>query len=52
MTAASRTGPVAPVPAWRMLTTDHGDSVQSLRERAGGDWDPGPARPPAPTACA
>lgn len=41
MTAASRTGTVAPVPAWRMLTTDHGDAVQSLRKRAGGDWDPG-----------
>ncbi|MFJ4695392.1 glycoside hydrolase family 5 protein [Streptomyces sp. NPDC088766] len=41
MTAASRTGTVAPVPAWRMLTTDHGDAVQSLRERAAGDWDPG-----------
>ncbi|MFJ8608474.1 glycoside hydrolase family 5 protein [Streptomyces sp. NPDC093675] len=41
MTAPTHTGPVAPVPTWRMLTTDHGDQVQSLRVRAGGDWDPG-----------
>ncbi len=39
--APTHTGPVAPVPTWRMLTTDHGDQVQSLRVRAGGDWDPG-----------
>ncbi|MGV9991274.1 glycoside hydrolase family 5 protein [Streptomyces sp. NPDC003374] len=41
MTAPTRTGPVAAVPVWRMLTTDHGDQVQSLRVRAGGDWDVG-----------
>ncbi|MFF4257814.1 glycoside hydrolase family 5 protein [Streptomyces sp. NPDC001663] len=41
MTSPSRTGYVAPVPVWRMLATDHGDAVQSLRVRAGGDWDPG-----------
>ncbi|MDQ0808914.1 endoglucanase [Streptomyces sp. B3I7] len=41
MTAPTRTGSVAPVPAWRMLSTDHGDQVQSLRVRATGDWDPG-----------
>ncbi|MFJ9756856.1 glycoside hydrolase family 5 protein [Streptomyces sp. NPDC101149] len=41
MTAPTHTGPVAPVPTWRMLSTDHGDQVQSLRVRAGGDWDSG-----------
>ncbi|WP_055490806.1 glycoside hydrolase family 5 protein [Streptomyces sp. TP-A0356] len=41
MTSPTRTGAVTPVPTWRMLTTDHGDSVQSLRVRAGGDWDAG-----------
>ncbi|MEV6532575.1 cellulase family glycosylhydrolase [Streptomyces sp. NPDC051639] len=41
MTSPSRTGPVATVPGWHMLATDHGDYVQSLRVRAGGDWDPG-----------
>ncbi|GHD87156.1 glycoside hydrolase family 5 protein [Streptomyces naganishii] len=41
VTAPTRNGPLAPVPVWRMLTTDHGDHVQSLRVRAGGDWDTG-----------
>ncbi|MEV0182110.1 cellulase family glycosylhydrolase [Streptomyces sp. NPDC050625] len=41
MTSASRTGYIAPTATWRMLTTDHGDQVQSLRVRAGGDWDSG-----------
>ncbi|MEU0071526.1 cellulase family glycosylhydrolase [Streptomyces sp. NPDC006332] len=41
MTSATRTGYIAPAPVWRMLTTDHGDHVRSLRVRAGGDWDPG-----------
>ncbi|UXY31621.1 cellulase family glycosylhydrolase [Streptomyces sp. HUAS TT20] len=41
MTSASRTGYIAPTTTWRMLTTDHGDQVQSLRVRAGGDWDSG-----------
>ncbi|ASQ98354.1 cellulase family glycosylhydrolase [Streptomyces sp. 11-1-2] len=41
MTAPEHTGPVDPVPAWRMLATDHGDQVQSLIERTHGDWDPG-----------
>ncbi|GGX98049.1 hypothetical protein GCM10010510_49510 [Streptomyces anandii JCM 4720] len=41
MTAPTHRGPVAPVPVWRMLDTDHGDHVQSLRVRAGGDWDTG-----------
>ncbi|SEC23435.1 Aryl-phospho-beta-D-glucosidase BglC, GH1 family [Streptomyces sp. 2231.1] len=38
---AGRTGPVAPVPVWRMLAVDHGDAAESLRVRATGDWDPG-----------
>ncbi|MFI1766565.1 glycoside hydrolase family 5 protein [Streptomyces sp. NPDC020800] len=41
MTAPSETGPVAGVPTWRMLTTDHGDAVESLRVRDTGDWDRG-----------
>ncbi|MFE1880310.1 glycoside hydrolase family 5 protein [Streptomyces diastatochromogenes] len=41
MSAPSTTGPVAAVPVWRMLSTDHGDAVESLRVRATGDWDPG-----------
>ncbi|MFF5533009.1 glycoside hydrolase family 5 protein [Streptomyces cinerochromogenes] len=41
MTAPGRTGPVASVPLWRMLSTDHGDAVASLRVRGTGDWDPG-----------
>ncbi|MEV5880828.1 cellulase family glycosylhydrolase, partial [Streptomyces sp. NPDC052101] len=41
MTAPSDTGPVAPVPVWRMLAVDHGDAVESVRVRAAGDWDPG-----------
>ncbi|QTE02905.1 glycoside hydrolase family 5 protein [Streptomyces cyanogenus] len=41
MTAPGRTGPVASVPLWRMLDTDHGDAVASLRVRATGDWDRG-----------
>ncbi|MEU3985129.1 cellulase family glycosylhydrolase [Streptomyces sp. NPDC026672] len=36
-----RTGTVPSVPVWRMLNTDHGDQVQSLRVRAAGDWDSG-----------
>ncbi|MEU0337382.1 cellulase family glycosylhydrolase [Streptomyces sp. NPDC006193] len=41
MTAPDLTGPVPAVPVWRMLSTDHGDAVASLRVRATGDWDPG-----------
>jgi hypothetical protein len=41
MTSPTRTGTITPVPVWRMLTTDHGDQVQSVRVRAGGDWDSG-----------
>ncbi|WP_415937055.1 glycoside hydrolase family 5 protein [Streptomyces sp. 039-1] len=48
MNAPSRTGSVAPVPGWDMLATDHGDQVQSLRVRAGGDWDPGASKAACP----
>ncbi|MEV5788611.1 cellulase family glycosylhydrolase [Streptomyces sp. NPDC052192] len=48
MNAPSRTGSVAPVPAWDMLATDHGDQVQSLRVRAGGDWDSGASKAACP----
>ncbi|MGW4565255.1 glycoside hydrolase family 5 protein [Streptomyces sp. NPDC004561] len=41
MNTPGAAGPVAPVPTWRMLSTDHGDAVESLRVRATGDWDPG-----------
>ncbi|MEV7813006.1 cellulase family glycosylhydrolase [Streptomyces flaveolus] len=39
--APGTTGPVASVPLWRMLSTDHADAVTSSRVRATGDWDPG-----------
>ncbi|WP_329376760.1 glycoside hydrolase family 5 protein [Streptomyces sp. NBC_01351] len=39
--AAGKTGPVAVSDTWDMLNLDHADAVQSLRTRAGGDWDPG-----------
>ncbi|MFF8905483.1 glycoside hydrolase family 5 protein [Streptomyces olivaceoviridis] len=41
MSAPGTTGPVASLPLWRMLSTDHGDAVTSPRVRATGDWDPG-----------
>ncbi|MEU6599772.1 MULTISPECIES: cellulase family glycosylhydrolase [Streptomyces] len=41
MSAPGTTGPVASVPLWRMLSTDHADAVTSSRVRATGDWDPG-----------
>jgi aryl-phospho-beta-D-glucosidase BglC (GH1 family) len=41
MTAPGTSGPVAAVPVWRMLSTDHGDAVESVRVRAAGDWDVG-----------
>ncbi|MEW2516411.1 cellulase family glycosylhydrolase [Streptomyces sp. NPDC046870] len=41
MSAPGATGPVASVPLWRMLSTDHGDAVTSPRVRGAGDWDPG-----------
>ncbi|MEU1189127.1 cellulase family glycosylhydrolase [Streptomyces sp. NPDC005859] len=48
MTSATRTGPVPQVSVRRMLTTDHGDAVQSRRVRAGGDWDPGASKAACP----
>ncbi|MER5731988.1 cellulase family glycosylhydrolase [Streptomyces sp. NPDC002138] len=39
--SAGRTGPVAPVTRWSMLTTDHRDQVASLVTRTAGDWDAG-----------
>ncbi|MFE3945513.1 glycoside hydrolase family 5 protein [Streptomyces sp. NPDC059118] len=39
--APQRSGPVADADTWDMLDLDHADAVQSLRTRAGGDWDPG-----------
>ncbi|MET8031899.1 cellulase family glycosylhydrolase [Streptomyces sp. NPDC005345] len=48
MNAPSRTGSVAPIPGWDMLATDHGDQVQSLRVRAGGDWDSGASKAACP----
>ncbi|WP_328483928.1 glycoside hydrolase family 5 protein [Streptomyces sp. NBC_00377] len=48
MTSATLTGPLAQVSVRRMLTTDHGDSVQSRRVRAGGDWDPGASKAACP----
>ncbi|MFJ9896711.1 glycoside hydrolase family 5 protein [Streptomyces sp. NPDC091280] len=48
MSAPSLSGPVAPVPAWQMLDTDHGDYVQSLRVRATGDWDSGASKAACP----
>ncbi|MEU6807577.1 cellulase family glycosylhydrolase [Streptomyces sp. NPDC046831] len=48
MSAPGTTGPVASVPAWRMLATDHGDAVESRRARATGDWDPGARKAACP----
>ncbi|MGY1495327.1 glycoside hydrolase family 5 protein [Streptomyces sp. QTS52] len=41
ITAQGRTGPVAPVADWSMLSPDHGDFVESRRMRALPDWDSG-----------
>ncbi|MFJ9348204.1 glycoside hydrolase family 5 protein [Streptomyces sp. NPDC101237] len=41
MDSAGRTGYIAPGTTWRMLATDHGDAVESVRVRTGGDWDSG-----------
>ncbi|MGW2825683.1 glycoside hydrolase family 5 protein [Streptomyces sp. NPDC001443] len=48
MTAPTRTGSVDPVASWHMLATDHGDHVESLRVRAGGDWDSGASKAVCP----
>ncbi|MEU8620561.1 cellulase family glycosylhydrolase [Streptomyces sp. NPDC048623] len=41
VTAPAATGPVPVTDTWDMLNLDHADAVQSLRTRAGGDWDSG-----------
>ncbi|MFF9194081.1 glycoside hydrolase family 5 protein [Streptomyces sp. NPDC014779] len=41
VTAPAASGPVPLTDTWDMLNLDHADAVQSLRTRAGGDWDPG-----------
>ncbi|MBJ7907482.1 glycoside hydrolase family 5 protein [Streptomyces sp. DSM 110735] len=41
MADSGKTGAVAAVPVWRMLSTDHGDAVESLKAKAAGDWDSG-----------
>ncbi|MDR7276780.1 glycoside hydrolase family 5 protein [Catenuloplanes atrovinosus] len=46
--APGRTGPVAPVARWSMLSPDHGDFVRSARMRAAGDWDGGARKAACP----
>ncbi|MFJ9591109.1 glycoside hydrolase family 5 protein [Streptomyces acidicola] len=46
--ASSRTGYIAPVPDWAMLSPDHGDFVASRRMRALPDWDPGARKAACP----
>lgn len=46
--ADGRTGPVAPVADWSMLSPDHGDFVQSRRMRALPDWDSGARKAACP----
>ncbi|MGF0173558.1 glycoside hydrolase family 5 protein [Streptomyces sp. Marseille-Q5077] len=46
--AEGRTGPVAPVADWSMLSPDHGDFVQSRRMRALPDWNPGARKAACP----
>lgn len=41
MDTQGRTGPVPAGAVWKMLDTDHGDAVESLRVRGTGDWDAG-----------
>ncbi|MFF3768208.1 glycoside hydrolase family 5 protein [Streptomyces sp. NPDC001922] len=43
-----RTGRIAPVDRWSMLSPDHGDFDQSLRMRAAGDWDRGARKAACP----
>uniref|UniRef100_A0AAU1I647 Glycoside hydrolase family 5 protein n=1 Tax=Streptomyces sp. NBC_00180 TaxID=2903632 RepID=A0AAU1I647_9ACTN len=46
--ADGRTGPVAPVADWSMLSPDHGDFVRSRRMRALPDWDSGARKAACP----
>jgi endoglucanase len=48
LSSPGHTGPVDTVTTWRMLNTDHGDYVQSLRVRTRGDWDPGASKAACP----
>lgn len=44
----SKTGQVAAVTKWQMLDTDNGDFVQSVTQRARGDWDSGATKAMCP----
>ncbi|MEV0935974.1 glycoside hydrolase family 5 protein [Streptomyces phaeochromogenes] len=46
--ASGRTGRVAPVTEWSMLSPDHGDFVASRRMRALPDWDSGARKAACP----
>jgi len=46
--AAGRTGHIAPVADWSMLSPDHADFVASRRMRALPDWDPGARKAACP----
>ncbi|MGX1912637.1 glycoside hydrolase family 5 protein [Streptomyces phaeochromogenes] len=46
--ASGRTGQVAPVSDWSMLSPDHGDFVASRRMRALPDWDSGARKAACP----
>ncbi|MFG2965736.1 glycoside hydrolase family 5 protein [Streptomyces sp. NPDC048288] len=48
MNTPGRTGYIAPGTTWRMLSTDHGDQVESLRVRTNGDWDSGASKAVCP----
>ncbi|MFF0712482.1 glycoside hydrolase family 5 protein [Streptomyces bauhiniae] len=41
METPGKSGPVPTAAVWKMLNTDHGDAVESLRVRGTGDWDAG-----------
>ncbi|MDT0403372.1 glycoside hydrolase family 5 protein [Streptomyces edwardsiae] len=46
--ATGRTGPVATVAHWSMLSPDHGDFIASRRMRALSDWDSGARKAACP----
>nr|WP_251690859.1 cellulase family glycosylhydrolase [Streptomyces sp. CHD11] len=46
--SAGRSGPVAPVAEWSMLSPDHGDFVASRRMRTLPDWDSGARKAACP----
>ncbi|MFG2816000.1 glycoside hydrolase family 5 protein [Streptomyces sp. NPDC048410] len=41
MDTPGKSGAVPTAAVWKMLNTDHGDAVESLRVRGTGDWDSG-----------